>query len=748
MGFKVELRKKWVVYTLILGVAALILLCASLNHKEHLEGMLEDTVWQETEDGSFEMNAFEIGRAKGKYTLIAAYDTNQEVEYRLVDLQQNDGKNHLGKEIASGRFPESQGEAALEFELEKTTGRLVLILKTKDESAKMKYWILQSYSSRSDFLLLFFLFAGVLFLLFRSEGKKQWQAWWIMAGAGIILTLPYMSSVLMEGDDLSFHLERIMGLAEALQSGQFPVRLNPCFESGYGFSSSMMYPELFLYIPAVLCIGGVSVSTAYKFLLLCINLATAGIGYYSFRRVFDSDKLGLVCALFYLVNPYRLVNMYHRAAVGEALAQVFLPLLFWGVYELVCWDYKKWWVCTAAATGIIQSHILSVEMCLIFVALFVVLAISCWWKHERAKRMLAAVKAGVAAAGLNMWFLIPFLDHFRDDNYIRNQATDMQNSALDVYELFRMAVKYYGPYVDKSINRQEFITLGGAVLFGVLAYCFYLVRNYMSGQKDMLSESLESAGSHTGIMTDKRILWIGNMSLGLGAISCYLAARCFPWNTVKEHDWIYQMVGVIQFPWRFLIFAALFFSAVMGIVLLELWKDKNQAAAGILVGLAVFMTFSCMDLYSMKPVALNGYSDVMDYRNSVMDYYAEDTDVEHIWANGDTVVSDDTVTVSDYERKGMSISFSYSNAKEGTALQFPIYNYGMHRIYLNGQETEPAADRNHQLTVMIPKGCDEGSCEVRYHEPAVYIIGNLISILTLAGMAGYQLRKRKRLSMV
>lgn len=160
----------------------------------------------------------------------------------------------------------------------------------------------------------------------------------------------------------------------------------------------MMYPELFLYIPAVLCIGGVSVSTAYKFLLLCINLATAGIGYYSFRRVFDSDKLGLVCALFYLVNPYRLVNMYHRAAVGEALAQVFLPLLFWGVYELVCRDYKKWWICTAAATGIIQSHILSVEMCLIFVALFVVLAISCWWKHERAKRMLAAVKAGVAAA--------------------------------------------------------------------------------------------------------------------------------------------------------------------------------------------------------------------------------------------------------------------------------------------------------------------------------------------------------------
>lgn len=740
MGFKVGLQKKWMVYIGILAVAAIILAGASANHKEQQEGMLEDATWQQEEDGSYGMKAFEIGRDKGKHTLVVAYDAKEELEYRLVDLQQNDGNNHLGKVIVSGNFPEGQGETALEFELEETTVRLALFLKTRDESAKMGYWIIQSYGSgHSDFILVFFVFAIGLFLVFYSKNQKQWQTWGVLAGVGIILTLPYMSSTLMEGDDLFFHLERIRGLAEALQSGQVPVRLNPGFAVGYGFSSPMMYPELFLHIPAVLCIMNVSVVTAYKFLILCINLATAGVGYYSFSRVFDSDKLGMACTIFYLVNPYRLVNMYHRAALGEVLAQVFLPLLFLGIYELFFRDYRKWWICMAAATGIVQSHILSVEMCLIFACMFVAFAIPYWWKHEGVKRVLAAVKAAVAAAGLNLWFLVPFLDHFRDDLYIRNQATDMQNSALDFYELFRMAVKFNAPYTSNTIGRQEFITLGGAVLFGILVYCSYLAGHYLSEQKAASAESLENIWKPKGIMADKKVFRIGNICLGMGLISCYLVTRAFPWNCIKVRDWLYRLVGIIQFPWRFLVFAVLFFSVVMGIVLEELLRDKRPAAAGILMGLSVLMTVSCMDMYTMKSVALNGYSDIANCY-FVLDYYAKDTDVESMWANGDTVVSNHDITVSDYQRNGMNLSFTYSNAKEGTVLQFPIYNYGMHRIYLDGQELKAGEAQNHLLEAKIPEGYDEGFIEVQYKEPGLYILGNIISFLTAAGMLAYVIR--------
>lgn len=743
MKFKINLQRKWIVYIGILAVAAIIMAGASVNHKEHQEGMLEDTAWQQEEDGSYGMKAFEIGRDKGKHTLFVAYDAKDELEYRLVDLQRNDGNNHLGKVIASGNFPGDQGETVLEFELEEAAVRLALFLKTRDESAKMGYWIIESYGSgHGDFILVFFLFAIGLFFVFYCKNQKQWRAWGAMAGVGIILTLPYMSSVLMEGHDLLFHLERIRGLAEALKSGQVPVRINPCFTTGYGFSSPMMYPELFLYIPAVLYVMNVSVITAYKLFMLCINLATAGVSYYSFSRVFGSDKLGMACAFFYLVNPYRLVNMYHRAALGEALAQVFLPLLFLGIYELFFRDYRKWWICMAAATGIVQSHILSVEMCLLFAGVFVVFAIPYWWKHEGVKRVFAAVKAAVAATGLNLWFLVPFLDHFRDDLFIRSQATDMQNSALDFYELFRMAVKFNSPYTDNTINRQEFITLGGAVLFGILVYCAYLAEHYMSEQKIVSAESVTDVWKPKGIMADRKVFWIGNICLGLGLVSCYLVTRTFPWNWIKENDGLYQMVGIIQFPWRFLVFAVLFFSVVMGIVLMELLRDKRQAAAAVLVGLSVFMMFSCMDMYTMKPIVLNGHSDISSC--CAVDYYAEDTDVESMWANGDIVVSNNDIIVSDYRRKGMNISFSYSNAKEGTVLQFPIYNYGMHRIYLDGQELKAAEGQNHLLEAKIPEGYDEGLVEVRYKEPGLYILGNIISFLTAAGMLAYGYCSRLR----
>lgn len=748
MNFRIKVQKKWMVYVLGLFVAAIILGGAKLNYKEHQEGMLDEYTWQQTGDGGYEMQCFEIGLDKGKHTLIVAYDSQQDLEYQLVDMQQNDGNNQLGMEIASGIFPRGQESCGLEFELDKGTFKLALLLRTSDGASQPGYWVLESYGDcYNDYLVIFLLIAGGLYIVFRIRDWERWKEWGIMAGAGLLLTMPYASSFLMEGDDLEFHLERIRGLAEALQSGQFPVRINPDFIVGYGFSSPMMYPELFLYIPAALYLLNVSLSMSYKLLMLWINLATAGIGYYSFRNIMDSDRFGVICALFYLANPYRLMNMYHRAAVGEVLAQIFLPLLFLGMYELLCRNYKKWWISAVAATGIIQSHILSVEMSLLFVLLALFIAVFPLWKNEWGKRIFAAVKAGTAVIGLNLWFLIPFLDHFGDNYYIKGQETDLQNSALDFYELFRTAVKFCRPYSDKNISRQDFITLGGAVLFGVLVYCFYLGKEYCSKQKETIAESAGDTKVSSCVMSNKRLRQIGNICLGFGAFSTYLVTRFFPWNYLKEKEWIYDYIGVIQFPWRFLVFSSLFFSVVMGIALLELFARKKQVAAGVLICLTIILAYSCMDQYTMKPIALEGRSSILVYDREFLDYYEEDTDINSIRANGDIVIADKEITISNYRRNGMNLSFEYTDSKKANVLQFPIYNYGMHRIYLDGKELTPAEDRNHLLTAELPKGHDSGYIEVKYWEPVIYRIGTFLSLLTIVSLMGYYVWNRKRLSL-
>ena len=67
---------------------------------------------------------------------------------------------------------------------------------------------------------------------------------------------------------------------------------------------------------------------------------------------------------------YFLHNSYYRAAVGETLAMIFLPLVFVGVRLITFGDYKKWWVLTLGMLGLVYSHVLSVLLAslMIFIA--------------------------------------------------------------------------------------------------------------------------------------------------------------------------------------------------------------------------------------------------------------------------------------------------------------------------------------------------------------------------------------------
>lgn len=74
-------------------------------------------------------------------------------------------------------------------------------------------------------------------------------------------------------------------------------------------------------------------------------------------------------SVLYTFATYRLTNLYYRAALGESLAMVFLPLLLWGTYEIFYGQEKKWFLMVLGVTGVLESHVLSFEMCLIFLGI-------------------------------------------------------------------------------------------------------------------------------------------------------------------------------------------------------------------------------------------------------------------------------------------------------------------------------------------------------------------------------------------
>ena len=718
-----KMNRKTMFMLASLIIVAVMSYAASANCLDFREGVLDAQEWQQNETG-FEMECFQIGVDKGTHTLIVAYESEKDLTYRLVDMSENDGENNLGKEIISGTLAGGEPQTGVQFTLDEAAEKLTLYLESADNTATPGYWILETDGSvYSDFLLVFLCAAaGIFFLYFVSE-RKNGKYLIAAVTAAVLSTLPFLNGSLQIGDDLEFHMTRIRGLAGALQSGQFPVRLSTAFASGYGMSVDMMYPELFLYIPAVLYLAGISLMTSYKFLILCVNIASACIGLYSFKRLLGSERYGLAVTLLWLLNPYRLVNSFFRAAVGEMLALVFLPLLLYGVYELVFGNARKWYVSAIAATGIIQSHILSVEMSVIFVAAVMVLGLGSILKNGWKERFKGMAKAALTVIGVNLWFLVPFLTHFGDGNRIQERATSLQDSAVDLYDVFHFAVKYVAPYDNGGVRRQEFVSIGPAVLLGSLLFVYYAFIRKTLGE---------------------RFRKIGTACLGAGICSCYLATRFFPWRYIQnEMESLYDLLGIIQFPWRFLGYAALFLSVVSGIAVMELLREKKEAMAAVMAGLTAVMALSCMDQYTTRDVYISDRSEIKTYGWTTFDYYAADTDGAAIQDQGDRVFSDGDLRVTDYERNGVEVSFDYSG--EGVSkLKLPIYDYGMHVVYLDGKEIQPANPENHQLTVEIPEEKASGHIEVRYQEPTVYVIANIVSLISIAGLAAASIWKRRR----
>ena len=160
----------------------------------------------------------------------------------------------------------------------------------------------------------------------------------------ILISIPYLNSRVVFGDDISYHLNRIIEISKQLKLGNIPVLIHPNLLNGFGYANSLFYPELFLYIPAIIMFSGINTFTTYKIFILVINYFTILFTCYSANRIFKNKITSITITILYTTAFYRIVNLYVRSAIGEVLAFTFLPLILAGLYEIIFGDNKNWWI--------------------------------------------------------------------------------------------------------------------------------------------------------------------------------------------------------------------------------------------------------------------------------------------------------------------------------------------------------------------------------------------------------------------
>lgn len=582
------------------------------------------------------------------------------------------------------------------------------------------------------FLLLIVLIDGSLLICWNRKwiGDRLRNNFYVIFG---LICIFMVSSLSIFGkfsighQDIPFHYVRIIGLAEGLLSGSFPVKIQPGWLWGYGYAASVCYGDLLLYIPAVLYIIGVPIIHAYKFYILMCNLGTLFTSYFCYKKISGNKYVGVACTALYCLSITRILNIYLRTAVGEYTAFMFLPLVLLGVWEIYKQESNSFqnggMLLCLGMTGIIQSHVISTEMSGIFIGLAVLLLI-----RKMTKRIFTTLAKSVAMSFcLNIGFLLPLFDYSLDalKVFAKKRSYGIQQAGLSLYELFSVGSTGMGEYHDGVLGVAGRIpeSLGIAMLIVLLL---------------MVTVAVKCREWEPG--TKKEFI----LSVVLSGIALWMTTYYFPYNRLAAVPGLKNIFTSIQFPWRFLSIAVPLLTYMAGQVFIKIGQmiGKRQMYCVLIVICAVgaSQALYCMDMLNRSDDMSQAYYDYRDNRNhkwitSSGEYLLTGTDTFQTGLEQDVV--GENVQLGVPERKGTQIQVA-CQAEENAKVTFPLFAYKYYQCkdMETGERFPIVRGDNNRIEVELPDHY-QGTLKVCFVEPWHWRVAEIVSLLTLIWIVVY-----------
>lgn len=535
-------------------------------------------------------------------------------------------------------------------------------------------------SSPEKFSLLFLFFTGLFtcFPLFRHSIASGWDSW--------------------------FHLNRLEGIKDGLYSRQFPVMIYPNNYNGFGMAG-ILYPNFFFYIPGILRIFHVSILSSYRFLLLAIQMAAPYVMYIAMKSVTDSVFPSFTAGFLYALFPYRLSNIYHRQAIGEVLALLFIPLIVAGLFHILFLIPKKGIpLLIIGYTGVIQSHILSCLLVAFFTCFLILLGGRRFFHKERRTAFFLSC---FSVFLINLWYIVPFLTFYLSG--INEQAFigNFSKSSSTFLELLGFVPLFDG-------GSQGILGLIGIVC--LLIPIFFLIFT-----KEKNHCSLRKKGFFTLFFC--AILFL-SMTLSF-----------FPWDLLNQLPFIKMATDMLQFPFRFhiltsplLIMSASYFIGSFK----EFLHVKNpHFLKGFCMKkrqlIAAYFSFLFLSIISSIGILFTSFFKEGDItilkggvtRAHIPEYWPKGTSDAN-FRNINLFYMDEALQISDYSQLENRIRFLYSTPNEESYLDVPLFYYKGYRAKvigngpLAGQTLKTSIGAEQRLRIFLPASPTPVAISLRY----------------------------------
>ena len=613
-------------------------------------------------------------------------------------------------------------------------------------------------SERVRFFVILCIFCAVDILFYLGR-KGRFGAWSVEKRGSVLCIglivlfacVPLMTNYLLSGQDLTFHLMRIEGLAEGLKQGQFPVKMQPVWLNDYGYPVSILYGDLFLYVPAVLRIIGFSLQASYKIYLVMIQIITAINTYLCCKEIAEDRKLGVVGCFLYVFATNRMTNIYYRAAVGEYTALAFLPLVFLGLFYLLgekertrAEQKKVFFLLVMGYTFMLESHMLSFNIAIVFSIIY------CLFHFKKfLQNFWFLVKTALITIGLNLGFLVPMADYMISHDMkvkFASQIENMQEHGLflsQLFQMFRFPVSLSGNVMN-GVGGDMAIGIGLAYMLMLALFVWELCCCFWRKKKGLANEGMIASES-------VRIFVIFLLCL---VMSCYF----FPWHAIGKIPVLGSILTPYQFAWRFIGIATF-----LGVILtmyalkaLEKLTDRTIKVAAIvvlgtltLIGSQYLMDNKVSDstartkvtssasIYTAGAVANGEYLFVENSAMAIIDQQP--------------VPADETaVSIISYEKKNSRISMECENLTEEVQqvkVSFLDYKGFVATDKTTGEKLDTTCDEQHILIVLLPAGY-QGTVQVCFRQPWYWRVAEIVSLAVLIalfvyGWKGYRYEKRE-----
>ena len=529
--------------------------------------------------------------------------------------------------------------------------------------------------------------------------ENKWIHYIILIIVGIVLSLGLVNIQIKDTHDGLLHFLRTLGTEDTLKIGQFPPLINQNYCNGCGYAMNLFYPPLVTYLPLLIKLITLDYMVALKiFGALCI-IGSGITMYHLVYEVTSNRIIALFSAFFYIISPYKLVNVYKRYAIGEFASMVFMPYVFLGLYNLFKKDGRKHYYIAIGTIGLILTHTITTLYTAIFCAIYVLFNIA---KLKDIQILKKCIINGIFILLISLFFLGPFLEYTSSakyaimDNYIMStNGNYVSRHTISLSHLVK----------NETEDHNMTFSLGVPTIIAMFLTLFTLKK------------------------VDDKYRKIYLLFCIFSIIALFMATKLFPWRYMPN------ILCKLQYPWRMLGFFAFFSSLVCGV---NIYIILNKIIKKDYIKILIVTTLSIVAIVANESIMHQFYTDDNTRDKKYIAYILNDKKIDCKMINREympvnaiylfkTYVSDRTdstyilegnAEILEENKENFTDIIKIKNISKDTLLEFPYYYYKGYEITVSTNEEDKkiaAIESKHgYLACRIEDNIEEATIKVEY----------------------------------